>query len=134
MTKPTYRWDLEEHVIGCCGIYSLYRMTYSSIKDYSVFECVSSKDITNIIRESIRSEEELNRNVGGFNGDVTVMATASSKETPAKWQQYLAKNWEEVFSFVNTKSGNTCTVYKMTFSFTTEDFTGNNDDDDDYEF
>jgi hypothetical protein len=132
MTKATYRWNLEEHVIGCCGIYSLYRMTYSSIKDYSMFKCVSSKDITNAIREDLLSNEELHGNVGKFNGDVIIMATTSIKETPAKWQQYLAKNWEEVFSFVNTKSGNTCTVYKMTFSFTTEDSTGDNDNDDDF--
>jgi hypothetical protein len=128
MDKPTYRWNLDDFQNGCCGMVSVVGMTYTTIRDYKTYQSPTKGKIIQTIKDGLIETED---NIGHNNGSIAVTAV-TTLESPKEWVSYFEKNpnWEKMFEFTNTKTGNLCTMWKTEIDFTSAD----RKDDDDYDF
>lgn len=119
MDKPTYRWNLEFFKNGCCGMASVVGMTHTALRDYKSCQSPTKGEILETIKQGLISDDD---NIGNRKGSISVTAV-TTVESPKQWVSYFEKNsnWEKLFEFTNTKTGNLCTVWKTVIDFTTED-------------
>ncbi len=124
MAKSKYWWEIETFQNGCCGVVSINSMQYVP----RAYLRAGVNDSKNILDETKEIIKEVLDDIGNSNGSIAVTAVTSS-ETHKKWVEYYETSgeWEKLFEFTNTKTGNLCTMWKTEIEFTTEDF---NEDED----
>jgi hypothetical protein len=126
MEKSKYWWEIGTFQNGCCGVVSITSMQY--INRAYLNGCVD--DSKNILVRTKEILENVSEGLGYRDGSIAVTAVTSS-ETPKKWVEYYETSgeWEKLFEFVNTKTGNLCTMWKTEIEFTEDDF---NEEDEDW--
>jgi hypothetical protein len=105
-------------------------MSYTAMRDYKQCQSRTKGKIIQAIKDDLIENDD---NIGQNNGSIAVTAV-TTVESPKQWVSYFEKNpnWEKLFEFTNTKTGNLCTVWKTVIDFTTEDRVDDDyyDDDD----